>query len=72
LIVRLYARLPYACLTQPLGFTTLLIASYYYIYMHVFGTNTSAGINLAFQPFGLYGLVTHSLERGVRSDRQVF
>ena len=33
--------------------------------MRVFGTNTSAGIELAFWPFNLYRLFTHSFERGV-------
>ena len=46
-------------------FTDSLVTTYY---MHVFGTNTSAGIYLASQPFSLYGLLSHSHERGVRSD----
>jgi len=39
--------------------------------MRVFDTNTSACTYLAFRPFSLWAF-THFLERGVRSDRQVF
>jgi len=35
--------------------------------MRVFGINAFAGIY-----FSLYGLFTHFLKRGVRSDRRVF
>jgi len=38
--------------------------------MCVFGTNSTAGTYYAFGPISLWAL-THFLERGVRSDRQV-
>jgi len=48
-------------LAQPPGFITLLIASYYGVYMRIFGTNSSAGTYFPFRSFNLSGF--HSLSR---------